>query len=158
MISARSSMRIASANICLHSLVFRSFVAIVASRQKGLRKPCPRALEREVTASKRRDLSLTLACILISWPVLVMMLAVRMDVLIAMVVRMDVLIAMVVRMRCGVAMSRHLALDVSLCTREVILMPPGYLSIVRKMRQGAVAAGVLAEDKRFDGHRNGVRG
>ena len=129
MISARSSMRIASVNICLHSLVFRSFVAIVASRQKGLRKPCPCALEREVTASKRRDLSLTLACILISWPVLVMMLAVRMDV-IAMVVRMDVLIAMVVRMRCGVAMSRHLAVDVSR-SREVILMPPGYPSIVR---------------------------
>ena len=86
------------------------------------------------------------------------MLAVRMDVLIAMVVRMDVLIAMVVPMRCGVVMSRHLAVDVSLCIREVILVLPDYLSIVREMRQGAVAAGVLAEDKRFDGHRNGVRG
>ena len=148
MISARSSMRIASVNICLHSLVFRSFVAIVASRQKGLRKPCPCAFEREVTASKRRDLGLTLACVLISWPVLMVMLAVR----------MDVLIAMVVRMRCGVVMSRHLAVDVSLCIREVILVLPDYLSIVREMRQGAVAAGVLAEDKRFDGHRNGVRG
>jgi len=150
-------MRIASANICLHSLVFRSFVAIAASRQKGLRKPCPCAFEREVTASKRRDLGLTLACVLISWPVLMVMLAVRMDMLIAMVVRMDVLIAMVV-MRCGVVMSRHLAVDVSLCIREVILVLPDYLSIVREMRQGAVAAGVLAEDKRLDGHRNSVRG
>src|SRR5438270_9567476 len=130
MISARSSMRIASVNICLHSLVFGSFVAIVASRQKGLRKPCPCAFEREVTASKRRDLGLTLACVLISWPVLMVMLAVRMDVLIAMVVRMRCGVVMVVPMRCGVVMSRHLAVDVSLSC-EVILMPPGYLSIVR---------------------------
>ena len=93
-------------------------------------------------------MGLTLACVLISWPVLMVMLAVR----------MDVLIAMVVRMRCGVVMSRHLAVDVSLCIREVILVLPDYLSTVREMRQGAVAAGVLAEDKRFDGHRNGVRG
>src|SRR5947209_8197595 len=106
MISARSSMRIASANICLYSLVFGAFVAIVAYRHKGLHKPCPCAVEREVKPSNGCDLGLALACVLISCPVLMVMVAARLDMLIAMVVRMDVLIAMVVRMRCGVVKSR----------------------------------------------------